>query len=151
MNDGMSKEEFQECKDAFNLFDHDNDGRVHCKELGTLLRALRRSPTEAQIAEYSAHVADPTSHHFTFDDFHRLLLTIPPTDIATVEKELMDAFSVFDKEGKGYIGTGELRRIVTTLGDKLSEQEADEMCKEADPEGTGNVEYSVFVKKLLYS
>lgn len=36
---------------------------------------------------------------------------------------------VFDKDGSGYIGVGELRYVLTSLGEKLSEEEVDELLK----------------------
>lgn len=36
---------------------------------------------------------------------------------------------MFDKEGNGYIGQGELKYVLTNLGEKMSEQEVDELLK----------------------
>lgn len=41
----------------------------------------------------------------------------------------MRGFQVFDKEGTGYIGVGELRYVLTSLGEKLSDDEVDELLK----------------------
>jgi hypothetical protein len=40
------REEFQE---AFNLFDRDGDGLISASELGSVLRSLGQTPTEAEI------------------------------------------------------------------------------------------------------
>jgi calmodulin len=39
------------------------------------------------------------------------------------EKEIRDAFKVFDKDGKGSVPTSELRAVLTSMGEKLSEEE----------------------------
>lgn len=39
---------------------------------------------------------------------------------------------MFDKEGNGYIGQGEFRYILTTLGEPLSDHEVDELLKDAE-------------------
>lgn len=36
---------------------------------------------------------------------------------------------MFDKEGHGFIGQGELRYVLTSLGEKLSDAEVDELLK----------------------
>lgn len=36
---------------------------------------------------------------------------------------------MFDKEGNGFIGQGELKYVLTSLGEKLSEEEVDELLK----------------------
>lgn len=43
--------------------------------------------------------------------------------------EFIRGFQVFDKEGNGYIGAGELRYVLTSLGEKLSDDEVDELLK----------------------
>ncbi len=43
--------------------------------------------------------------------------------------EFIRGFQVFDKEGNGYIGAGELRYVLTSLGEKLSDEEVDELMK----------------------
>lgn len=45
----MSEDRNPEYKEAFTLFDADGDGFITTKELGTVLRALGKSPTEAEI------------------------------------------------------------------------------------------------------
>ena len=58
-----------------------------------------------------------------------------------VENDIREAFKVFDKEKKGYITASELRHIMTNLGEKLSDDEADEMLMEADRDGDGQIDY----------
>ena len=43
--------------------------------------------------------------------------------------EFIRGFQVFDKEGNGYIGQGELKYVLTSLGEKLSDDEVDELLK----------------------
>lgn len=75
----------------------------------------------------------------------RLLpLTLPPSthtqqqDVDS-EEELREAFKVFDKDGNGFISAAELRHVMTNLGEKLSDAEVDEMIREADVDGDGQV------------
>merc|ERR1719236_202234 len=58
---------------------------------------------------------------------------------ADSEEELMEAFKVFDKDGNGFISAAELRHVMTNLGEKLTEEEVEEMIKEADFDGDGQV------------
>lgn len=62
-------------------------------------------------------------------------------------------FRVFDKNNDGMISSKELRHVMTNLGEKLSEEEVDDMIKEADLDGDGMVNYegTFFLYILCYS
>ena len=48
---------------------------------------------------------------------------------------------VFDKDGNGLISASELRIVMDNLGEKLTDDEVDEMIREADLDGDGMVSY----------
>lgn len=54
---------------------------------------------------------------------------------------LIRSFRVFDKNNDGLISSNELRHVMTSLGERLSEEEVDDMIKEADLDGDGQVNY----------
>lgn len=59
-----------------------------------------------------------------------------------MEKRLAFAVSVFSmQDGNGYISAAELRHVMTNLGEKLTDEEVDEMIREADIDGDGQVNY----------
>ncbi|XP_047737889.1 calcium and integrin-binding family member 2-like [Hyalella azteca] len=64
------------------------------------------------------------------------------------ENELKEAFKVFDKKNSGYLTSTELRHVMTSLGERLSESEVDAMIKEASPSGDGKVNYDDFVSLI---
>lgn len=48
-----------------------------------------------------------------------------------------------------FISAPELRHIMTNLGEKLSDEEVDEMIREADIDGDGQINYEEFVKMMM--
>ena len=64
-------------------------------------------------------------------------------------EEIKEAFKVFDKDGNGFISAAELRHIMTNLGEKLTDEEVDEMIREADVDGDGQITYDEFVDMMM--
>lgn len=67
----------------------------------------------------------------------------------SAQEEILEAFKVFDKDGNGFISAAELRHIMTNLGEKLTDEEVDEMIREADIDGDGQINYEEFVKMMM--
>jgi len=68
---------------------------------------------------------------------------------AGTPEEFIRGFQVFDKEGNGFIVAGELRYVLTQLGEKMSDEEVDELLKGVQIGADGNVNYESFVRTIL--
>merc|ERR1712193_561390 len=143
----LSDEEIAEFKEAFLLFDKDGDGTITTKELGIVMRSLGQNPTEAELHDMINEVDADGNGTIDFAEF--LSLMSRKVKDADSEEELMDAFKVFDKDGNGYISSAELRHVMTNLGEKLTDEEVEEMIREADVDGDGQVNYDEFVKMMV--
>ncbi|KAG4081654.1 calmodulin [Neocallimastix lanati (nom. inval.)] len=120
MADQLTEEQIAEFKEAFSLFDKDGDGSITTKELGTVMRSLEF------LTMMARKMKDTDS-----------------------EEEIKEAFKVFDKDGNGFISAAELRHVMTNLGEKLTDEEVDEMIREADIDGDGQINYEEFVKMMM--
>ena len=56
-------------------------------------------------------------------------------------EEMREAFICFDKNGDGFISAAELRHVMLNLGEKLTDKDIDEMIRDADTDGDGQVSY----------
>merc|ERR1719262_895341 len=65
------------------------------------------------------------------------------------EEELIEAFKVFDRDGSGFISAMEMRHVMSNLGEKITDEEIDEMTREADVDAEGNFNYEDFVRMMM--
>ena len=61
------------------------------------------------------------------------------------EEKILETFRVFDVDGNGFISAAELRHVMTNLGERLTDDEVDEMIKVADADKDGKISYQDFV------
>ncbi|CAG8550543.1 2710_t:CDS:2 [Paraglomus occultum] len=145
--DQLNDEQVAEFKEAFALFDKDNDGTITTKELGTVMRSLGQNPTETELQDMINEVDADGNGTIDFPEFLTMMARkMKDTDS---EEEIREAFKVFDKDGNGFISAAELRHVMTNLGEKLTDEEVDEMIREADVDGDGQINYEEFVKMMM--
>lgn len=117
------------------MFDKDDDGNITAEELGTVMRSLGQTPSEAEVRQMIEEVDADGSNTIDFSEF--LTLMARKMKARSARNEIMEAFKVFDKDHSGKISATELRSIMCDLGEKMSQEEVEEMIKDADMDGDG--------------
>jgi calmodulin len=144
----LTEEQIAEFKEAFALYDKDKDGRINTKELGAFMRSIGQNPTEQELQDIINEVDADGDGDIGFREF----VTPMNTKMKNFEDgdEVSEMFRLFDKGGNGFITATELRHIMTNRGDKLTDKEVDEMIREADIKGDGQIDYDEFCKVLRF-
>merc|ERR1712241_29634 len=62
--------------------------------------------------------------------------------------EFREAFALFDKDGDGTISTKELGTVMNSLGQKPTPQELENMIKEVDIDGNGEIDFDEFLAMM---
>lgn len=114
--------------------------------MGDLLRAIGQNPTLAEIAELQESVG---LNEFDYDTYEKIINRPDGFKPLGLPEDFIKGFQVFDKENSGFIGVGELRYVLTTVGEKLTEAEFDELMKGVNVTPEGNIDYVAFVKSIL--
>ncbi|TKA31445.1 hypothetical protein B0A50_02292 [Salinomyces thailandicus] len=140
----MAQAQSTNFKEAFSLFDKRGTGRVQLDSLGDLLRACGQNPTLAEIRDLKAQVGND----FDFDTFSKTLNRPGGFRDPGEPEEYTRGFQVFDKDLTGFIGVGQFRYILTNLGEKMSEEEVDELLKAVDT-SSGELNYLDVVRTVL--
>jgi len=131
---------------VFEVFDSDGDGALNQQELGLVLRSMGYNPSEKQVLELASTCPNPD--HITTADVSRITLAAPkPAN--NNEKELMEAFRVFDRDENGLITLNEMRVIFTTLGESIGVDEVNSVLEQCTVDDNGKVKYADFVKLIL--
>lgn len=64
------------------------------------------------------------------------------------EKDRREAFAIFDCKGDQFISFDELKEVMSRMGEKMTDDDINNLIKEADEDGDGKVSYQEFCKLM---
>merc|ERR1712176_534482 len=120
----LADNEIEEFKDAFKIFDNDQNGKIDADELESVFTNLGFQFTRDQIQQMMRAVDDNDDNVIDIDEFIALMKVRKSKagrKKKTYKEELKDAFNVFDVDKNGFISANELSTIMNALGENLSE------------------------------
>jgi len=150
MSDQQVPEDLRaELREAFMLFDKDGNGCITAPELVTVMRALGQNPSDQDVQEMLLEADIDASGNIEFEEF--VVMMVRKFKEVDMEEELIEAFSVLDREGNGLISIHDLRNVMVKQGDKMTLQEFQESMIGLQPDEDGYFKYEDFVKFMLKS
>lgn len=139
----LSIPEFQE---AFNLFDSRGDGKIQLNQVGECLRALGQNPTESEVLKCTHQLK--ADERISFEVFLPIYQAITKSRSVDTADDFIEGLRHFDKDASGFISTAELRHLLTTLGEKLTDDEVEQLLTNQE-DSQGNVNYEEFVRMVM--
>merc|ERR1739838_438104 len=130
----FNDDQIAEFREAFQLFDRSGDERIKMGQAGDVFRALGQNPTNKDVLKV---LNNPTPEE----------LTSKQLDPGSYE-DFVEGLRVFDKEGNGTVNSAELRHVLGTLGEKLTEEEIDQLLQ-GHEDNNGQINYEEFIKVIL--
>eukprot|EP00397_Hematodinium_sp_SG-2012_P060343 GEMP01078446.1.p1 GENE.GEMP01078446.1~~GEMP01078446.1.p1 ORF type:complete len:159 (+),score=50.14 GEMP01078446.1:136-612(+) len=140
----FSEDQIEEFKEAFSLFDKDGNGTITAEELGVVMRSIGRNPTNEQLRQMIAEVDEDGSGEIEFPEFLKLMAS-KLQDSDSID-EMREAFLVFDRDKSGSVSAIELKHVMNNLGEQVTDAEVEEMIKEADADGDGELSFDDFLQ-----
>ena len=136
----LTDEQKREIKDAFSTFQDDG---ILPEELKTAMQTLGFDANNQEVLKILDKI-DSKKGPLKFDDFMDVM--IEKTVDKDPEVEMRKAFKVLCEEGTDKITLKSLSKICADLGEKIGEEELQEMINEADKDQDEEVGEEDFVK-----
>ncbi|XP_076805663.1 neo-calmodulin-like [Clavelina lepadiformis] len=145
----LSEEEQVAFRESFKKFAIDGGDVIKTDDMAAVLRASGQAPTETELEDFKKELDARDTGEVEYKDILELYSRIMKSTLE-MDDELTNAFRVFDKNLDGFITAADLRRHMTTLGEKLTDEEVDEMIKDADTNGDGKINYNEFSFAIIH-
>merc|ERR1712159_87355 len=145
----IKDEVLAEYREVFATFDIDGGGSIDTSELGNVMRSLGLNPTRDDVIEMVAEVDVNGDGEIDFDEFCTMMEKFKEDDDSDdSDWEMRAAFDAFDADGGGTISLKELGDVMKSMGENLTHEEIEEMIREADIDGDGEIDYEEFKKMM---
>lgn len=146
---GPLKTPVEHCKElteTFKYFDKNGDGKISATELGQVLRSVGIASTHEELVAMVHEVDCDNDGFIDLAEFIQLnKLTQEAIDDEDSEhKTMAAAFEVFDINKDGFISAAELHRVLSDLGEVLTEEDCRTMICNVDRNGDQLVDFSEF-------
>jgi len=143
-------DQIEDYREAFGLFDRVGDNKVAYNQLADIMRALGQNPTNKDVTKLLGNPSadDMVNKRVEFEAFLPMLQTIMNSPNKAVFEDYVEGLRVFDKEGNGTVMGAELRIVLSTLGEKMTEAEIEALMGGQEDEN-GCINYEAFVKHVM--
>ncbi|VDM98517.1 unnamed protein product [Thelazia callipaeda] len=171
--------QIQEFKEAFNMIDQNRDGFIDVQDLQDMFASLGKEVNEDFLEKMISEAPGPINFTMFLTLFGEKLTGTDPeesTDMvhvytgiafwcfrigikilcyhlyylaAEVFQVIKNAFQCFDVSNTGYLNEDRLRELLTTMGDRYTDEQVDELFRDA-PIKNGMFDYVEFTRMLKH-
>lgn len=141
----LSQTQLKEYREAFVMFDTDNDDFINTKELLPAMRAVGYNPNSVilDLIKEKDIDSDDGIAKLNFDEFVRTVCQ--QIRYSYTSDDIIEDFKLIDTDGDGKISKPELQTYLYNLKMPYSDEEIEEMVNEADLDNDGTINYQEFI------
>ena len=146
---GLTDDEVEELRRAFDLFDTDGGGTIDPKELRAAMRSLGLETKNQTVYQMIQDIDKDSKGEIDFDEFLDLMTSkLAGSD---TEEDIQKIFHLFDDDETGFITLHNLKRVASELGESLDDAELLEMIERADLDQDGQISPKEFYRIMTYN
>ncbi|KAL7722004.1 Calmodulin [Entamoeba marina] len=139
----LTEEQKKKFTEMFKQFDRDRDNKISFEELGQVFRAMGRTVTEVEIFQMQAAHNEEKLDKETFLQLMSQKLQDPDS-----EAEIKSAFvTMFGDKPK--VTGEELKQMMMEFGERVTEDEADELIKDIGVDSNGEIDVKTFIQRVF--
>ncbi|KHN88395.1 putative myosin regulatory light chain [Toxocara canis] len=135
--------QIQEFKEAFNMIDQNRDGFIDVQDLQDMFASLGKEVKEDFLEKMVSEAPGPINFTMFLTLFGEKLTGTDPEEV------IKNAFQCFDEDNSGYLNEDRLRELLTTMGDRYTDEQVDELFRDA-PIKNGRFDYVEFTRMLKH-
>ena len=142
---GLTVEEVEEIKEAFDLFDTEGNGSISVVELTKAMESLGFKDKNPIIYKMIAEIEDDeeADGEIKFDEF--LDMMTGRISEKNPEEDLARVYKLFDSDRTGEITFENLQRVARELGEDINDEELKEIVSRAGADYEGQFTRDAFV------
>merc|ERR1712178_154913 len=144
---GLTQDQVEEIKEAFDLFDTDGSGSIDVNELKVAMKALGMDAKSEEIRKLINDIDSDGDGTIDFDEF--LAMMTARKQGGDTREDLLKVVNLFDDDKTGTVSFKNLKRVCQELGENMTDDELKEMMDWADKDGDGVLTEDEFINTVL--
>jgi len=142
----ITEQNMLELREAFSVFDLNQDGYISKEELSTAMANFGHLVTKAEIDEMVNLVDKDGNGLIDFKEF--LALMDSNVLVQNIDQEMTNLFAYIDKNNDGFISEKELKEMLKGMGEKVKKKDIKKMMKLADQNKDGKISFTEFKRMV---
>jgi len=126
------------------MIDQNKDSLIDEDDLANIYASLGKNPTDSELTAMVKQAPGPINFTMFLTMFGEKLNGTDPEDV------IKNAFQCFDDSGDGKLDEENLRELLTTMGDRFTHDQVDQLFHGAPIDREGNFNYVEFTKILKH-